>query len=1354
MAITGNIARIAGMTPWMPALGLISVVFLSGCDSLCPKADFSVRPESGEAPLQVEFINMSRPGMLLVPRYLWDFGDGSPLVAETSPTHTYTEPGQYTVILTVQSLWCRDVYRKMEAVNVVRRESDVLVDFSASPSEGPAPLTVTFLDKSVLNNTVVSEWFWKFGDGYSSSLREPRHTYANAGVYDVTLTVSTDRGRFEGVIPNAVKVFVGDGEGESVTEGELDVRCPEDLSVCADMPPFTFAGMSPAGGVYNGPGISGNRFSPSEAGRGTHVITYTYTMPDRPNYSGSCAFRITVFDPETICPEDLSVCTDAPPVTLSGGWPAGGMYSGPGVLKGQFNPAVVSAGTYVLSYTYAVPESPECTHSCLFTVTVMNPGPECPEDVSVCRDAGPFTLTGALAAGGIYSGPGVSEGRFDPAAAGVGVHRITYTYTLPGIPDCTGACVFTVTVVNSTIICPADLTVCAGSAAFALTGGSPAGGAYSGPGIINGQFNPMVAGVGVHGITYTYSTPYAPACGDKCKFTITVIDPAVTCPADQSVCAGAAAFTLTGASPAGGIYSGPGVSGGQFDPVIAGVGAHEISYTYVISGIPNCADKAAFTITVIDPAVTCPADQSVCAGAAAFTLAGALPAGGVYSGPGVSGGQFDPGIAGIGVHEITYRYEVPGAPDCVDEGAFTITVADPAVTCPADIAVCAGTAAFALTGASPGGGVYSGPGVSEGWFDPIVAGIGVHEITYSYEVPGVPDCWGSCSFMIAVADPAATCPADLAVCAGSTAFALTGAVPEGGIYSGPGVLDGWFDPTIAGIGIHELTYNYEVPGVQDCVGTCFFTITVADPAVTCPADLAVWVDSEPIALTGAVPAGGVYSGPGVSDGWFDPEVAGVGTHGIGYTYEVPGIADCMGTCAFTIQVADPILECPPETIFAQPAALPDTPGYTAAYYSSNEGERPYVWENLYTASSLYLSDILYDVHWWGVEMDEEGLPCDMALTAFIIDIADENYTPIESYRVTAERTPANYFLTVDTRTLPVYSYDATLDTPCVIAPGTLGFISIRSDRSIQPECRFGWMNSDTGDGEIWMDPAEGAEDVPEPIQDNLAFCLTNAGAPQDIRERVAVNLRRSAGNDYMYIPGEEVSIQVRLDLYGAGNLSDLHLTENLPEGWYFEGVADSGAPDVLPAVGALGELEFAWNQIPRFPVEFRYWARPSADSECCLISGRARYNVAGETVFSNEAQTQFRLYRTLLTIDRVTSERFYRAGQTLDITISCGRYGIESPLALGCVETLPEGWWFEGIVDDGGAMPEVVPGENTAGTLEFAWITPPPMPGSFTYRVRAPQEAQGLGRLTGYGIYRFTGVPFETAVVETVLPRL
>jgi PKD repeat protein len=58
--------------------------------------------------------------------------------------------------------------------------------FAADPVRGLPPLSVAFRDQSTSG---VTSWTWDFGDGTSSSEREPRHTYADVGRYDVALTV-------------------------------------------------------------------------------------------------------------------------------------------------------------------------------------------------------------------------------------------------------------------------------------------------------------------------------------------------------------------------------------------------------------------------------------------------------------------------------------------------------------------------------------------------------------------------------------------------------------------------------------------------------------------------------------------------------------------------------------------------------------------------------------------------------------------------------------------------------------------------------------------------------------------------------------------------------------------------------------------------------------------------------------------------------------------------------------------------------------------------------------------------------------------------------------------------------------
>jgi PKD repeat protein len=66
-----------------------------------------------------------------------------------------------------------------------------VADFAASPQSGSAPLEVSFSD---LSTNVPTAWLWDFGDGNGSTLQNPVHTYADAGVYTVSLTASNDFG--------------------------------------------------------------------------------------------------------------------------------------------------------------------------------------------------------------------------------------------------------------------------------------------------------------------------------------------------------------------------------------------------------------------------------------------------------------------------------------------------------------------------------------------------------------------------------------------------------------------------------------------------------------------------------------------------------------------------------------------------------------------------------------------------------------------------------------------------------------------------------------------------------------------------------------------------------------------------------------------------------------------------------------------------------------------------------------------------------------------------------------------------------------------------------------------------------
>ena len=149
-----------------------------------PLADFNASVTHGEAPLSVQFTDLSSDDAPT--GRAWDFGDGTLNGTEKDPEHTYINPGLYTVTLTATNLFGSGTEQKVQYINVTTPAAPV-ADFSGSPTSGPAPLTVAFTDNSTGNITSRS---WNFGDSGNSSLVDPSHTYTTAGTYTVNLTVT------------------------------------------------------------------------------------------------------------------------------------------------------------------------------------------------------------------------------------------------------------------------------------------------------------------------------------------------------------------------------------------------------------------------------------------------------------------------------------------------------------------------------------------------------------------------------------------------------------------------------------------------------------------------------------------------------------------------------------------------------------------------------------------------------------------------------------------------------------------------------------------------------------------------------------------------------------------------------------------------------------------------------------------------------------------------------------------------------------------------------------------------------------------------------------------------------------
>jgi len=148
-----------------------------------PSADFTADPRYGPAPLNVAFTDLSTENPT---SWSWSFGDGATSTTQ-NPTHIYNNEGTYTVSLTAANAYGSDTETKTDYIVVSSTPPPLDADFSANPRTGPAPLEVTFSDQSMGNPT---SWAWEFGDGATSDVENPTHTYQNVGTYTVALTVS------------------------------------------------------------------------------------------------------------------------------------------------------------------------------------------------------------------------------------------------------------------------------------------------------------------------------------------------------------------------------------------------------------------------------------------------------------------------------------------------------------------------------------------------------------------------------------------------------------------------------------------------------------------------------------------------------------------------------------------------------------------------------------------------------------------------------------------------------------------------------------------------------------------------------------------------------------------------------------------------------------------------------------------------------------------------------------------------------------------------------------------------------------------------------------------------------------
>jgi large repetitive protein len=668
----------------------------------------------------------------------------------------------------------------------------------------------------------------------------------------------------------------------------------------------------PSGGIWSGATqvTPAGVFTPNTVG--TYNLTYTVTSAGCTNTD----LVVVIVRPRPVVTAiaDLNICPGGTAqLGASATSPNGAItlytWSG-GPVSNSLSQNPTATPTATTTYSVTAVDVEGCNNNDQITVFVQNVLANAGPDLTLCNSPTPTTLTGQSPAGGIWSGAGVTpSGSFTPP--GLGTYTLTYTVTNGWGCTATDTRLITVTGVQ-TVNSGSDYQVCLNSPALQLQP-ITSGGTWSGSPSVTaaGLFSPSTAGVFT--LTYTITSG---SCSGSDQSTVTVYDrPVVDAGAPVSTCAGVGASlnsTVTGGtapysyqwSPAA-TLSNASIPNPVATPTVGG------PYILTVTDVHGCSGSDNVFITVQNgPTVYAGPDITLCNQPVVAQMGNQSPAGGTWSGPGIlPNGNFTP--PGEGNYTVTYS--VTGSNGCVGSDTRLITVVPAGnVNAGPDVTLCQNGPAYQLEPITPGGFWSGSPHVSfAGLFTPLTAG----SFNLSYTING-----GTCTItdqivVTVVAPPVVNVTDNIASCTGSS-FAVTASATGG---SGVYVQYEWMDQngqvlangaTFTATSTTNATYIVEVTDNAGCKGIADVAYSAWPlPVVNAGSDATMCVSSVPVTMSGQSPAGGTWSGAGITPGGsFIPGTPG--TYTVQYCYTNPN--GCSACDTKSIQVVNP------QPIFAGP----------------------------------------------------------------------------------------------------------------------------------------------------------------------------------------------------------------------------------------------------------------------------------------------------------------------------------------------------------------------------------------------------------------------------------------------------
>ena len=204
--------------------------------------------------------------------FSWNFGDGNSSTS-ANPVHTYANDGTYTVTLSATNGCGTET-----TTQTVTISSQPTALFTVGQTSGCAPFTVTFTNQSSANSTGFA-WSFPGGSPATSTEMNPTVTYATAGSYDVSLTVTNAAGSDEQMQTNLIDVGSAPSPDFTAQVNDQTVQ-------------FTYTGTAATSYAWTfGDGNTATGPNPSHtyATDGNYVVTVTAT-----NECGSTDFEQTV----------------------------------------------------------------------------------------------------------------------------------------------------------------------------------------------------------------------------------------------------------------------------------------------------------------------------------------------------------------------------------------------------------------------------------------------------------------------------------------------------------------------------------------------------------------------------------------------------------------------------------------------------------------------------------------------------------------------------------------------------------------------------------------------------------------------------------------------------------------------------------------------------------------------------------------------------------------------------------------------------------------------------------------------------------------------------------------------------